>query len=107
MSLSNPGTPLPGITDLKAQAKRLRAAMSDHGTPISQSTALETIARQWGFRDWNTLSARARSADTVTNPGWFVGQRVGGHYLGHPVSGVLKAVRGAAKGFCHITVVFD
>ncbi len=97
-------TTVPRIDELKAQAKRLRAAMSDKQAPISQSMALETVARQWGYRDWNTISAVAKSN---APRGWFVGQRVSGSYLGHAFHGKLKAVRAATGGFWYVTVIFD
>jgi hypothetical protein len=98
------GTDVPNVDALKAQAKRLRTAMSEKQTPITQSMALEAVARQWGFRDWNTLSAKAKS----TQPrAWHVGQRVSGRYLGHTFNGHLKAVRSASGGYWYVTVIFD
>lgn len=103
-TLSEIGAPVPTVDALKAQAKRLRAAMQDAQTPITHAQALEAVARQWGFRDWNTLSAKARS----NRPrGWHVGQAVSGLYLGHAFTGRLKAVRAAHGGYWYITVVFD
>ncbi|WP_299843054.1 glyoxalase superfamily protein [uncultured Roseovarius sp.] len=98
MTLQN----LPTRDALKAQAKRLRATLGDQGTPVTHAAALETIARQWGFRDWNTLSATAG-----TGPTWQVGQTVTGHYLGHAFTARLKSVREAAGGHWHLTLVFD
>lgn len=93
---------LPTRDALKAQAKRLRASLGEQGTPVAHSAALETIARQWGYRDWNTLSAAAGAAS-----GWQVGQNVSGHYLGHAFTGRLKAVREATGDHWRLTVVFD
>ncbi|MEP5153665.1 glyoxalase superfamily protein [Planktotalea sp.] len=104
MTQTTGGTPVPSIDALKAQAKRLRGAMAEKQTPITQSLALETIARQWGYRDWNTLSAMSKSN---APRGWFVGQRVSGTYLGHAFEGTLKAVRSANAGFWYVTVIFD
>ncbi len=98
------GTDVPGIDALKAQAKRLRDAMREKQTPITQSMALEAIARQWGYRDWNTLSAMSKSNQPR---GWHVGQRVSGSYLGHMFQGSLKAVRSANGGYWYVTVIFD
>ena len=50
---------------LKAQAKRLRADLAARGQSLSHAEALETIAHQWGVRDWNTIAARASN----THPG--------------------------------------
>jgi hypothetical protein len=49
---------LPDLTELKAQAKRLRAALVDDGDFITHSESLELLAKQYGFRDWNTLHAQ-------------------------------------------------
>ncbi len=90
---------LPNRAALKLQAKRLRAALDNN---VSHSAALETIARQWGYRDWNTLSAASENA-----PVWQVGQRVTGRYLGHGFSGRLSSVSEASGGRWHLRLVFD
>lgn len=95
--------PLPTRDVLKAQAKRLRADMAGRGQTISHSEALETVAHQWGARDWNTLSASLGNA----HPGWSPGQRVTGHYLGHPFEGHIKAARQSSSGFWSLTLRFD
>lgn len=41
----------------KAQARRLRAALSDEAIPLGHRKTLDLIARVHGWRDWNTLSA--------------------------------------------------
>lgn len=104
MTLTQSGSVLPDLDALKAQAKRLRAMMQDKNTPITHAMALEAVSRQWGYRDWNTLSAKAKSNAPV---GWLVGQRVAGRYLGHDFKGELKAVRAAHGGYWYLTVVFD
>ncbi|WP_299376322.1 glyoxalase superfamily protein [uncultured Tateyamaria sp.] len=96
--------PLPSRSALKAQAKRLRAALAAAGTPCTHAQALETIARQWGARDWNTLSARA--TDTG-QPGYAPGQRVSGRYLGHRFDAVIKAARLMPGGRHALTLRFD
>lgn len=102
-------TPLHGLptrTQLKDQARRLRETMAHGGTPLSHSAALETLARQWGYRDWNTLSAAASNAPAPT-PRWQIGQRVTGHYLGQPFTGRIKAADQASGGFWRLVLVFD
>jgi hypothetical protein len=49
----------PTLDALKGQAKRLRAALAADGDLISHCEALELIAKQNGYRDWNTLHAPA------------------------------------------------
>ncbi|MEW9922465.1 glyoxalase superfamily protein [Marimonas sp. MJW-29] len=94
---------IPSRDVLKAQAKRLRADLADRGQPISHAQALETIAHQWGARDWNTLLAMA----ATVYPGWAPGQRVTGRYLGHPFTGLVKAARQSAGGYWSLTLRFD
>ncbi|MGC5221439.1 glyoxalase superfamily protein [Micromonospora sp. DT81.3] len=48
-------------TDPKSMASRLRARLAEDGTGISHSRALDLVAAQLGYRDWNTLAA-ARNA---------------------------------------------
>ena len=42
---------LPGLGELKRQAKRLRTAMVEEGNFISHSQVLEILARQYGYRN--------------------------------------------------------
>ena len=60
----------------KLMASTLRAALAEHGTPITSSESLEIVARQFGFRNWNTLAARIAAAERQATParlpeGWF------------------------------------
>ena len=82
-------TPLPDLAALKAQAKRLRTTLASEGNFISHSEALEFIARQYGYRDWNTLHAAA--GNRPAEP-WQLGTKVTGHYLGQAVSGEIIAL---------------
>jgi ribosomal protein S1 len=43
--------------DAKAMARSLREALAARGVKISNSEALELVAKMLGERDWNTLSA--------------------------------------------------
>ncbi|MEL6452763.1 MAG: glyoxalase superfamily protein [Pseudomonadota bacterium] len=96
--------PLPSRAALKAQAKRLRAALTAAGTPCTHAQALEAIAQQWGLRDWNTLSARAQdSGQHAYHPG----QRISGRYLGHRFAGRVKAARLMPGGRHALTLRFD
>jgi glyoxalase superfamily protein len=49
-------------TDPKSMASRLRVRLAANGTEITQSQALEIVAAQLGYRDWNTCVAAPRSA---------------------------------------------
>ncbi len=46
------------VHDAKAMAKSVRAALAEKAIDISHSEALEIVARQLGFDNWNVLSAR-------------------------------------------------
>lgn len=96
-------TQIPTRDVLKSQAKRLRSDMAERGQSITHAQALETIAHQWGVRDWNTLSAQA----TATPISWTPGQRVMGRYLGHSFEGFVKAARQSANGYWSLTLRFD
>ena len=45
------------ILKAKQMAKHLRASLERHHQPVSHSTALELVAQQLGYKDWNTASA--------------------------------------------------
>lgn len=99
--------PMPSLDTVKDQAKRLRARMKDEGTDINHSKALELVAAQYGFRDWNTLAAKAGNRPPL-NP-WMLGSRVSGHYLGQPFSAEIISVQSmsAAPGRYRMTFKFD
>ena len=42
----------------KTMAKSLRDSLVDRHVSLSHSACLEIVARQFGFADWNTLSAK-------------------------------------------------
>ena len=48
--------------DAKAMARTLREALAAKGATISNSEALELVARMLGERDWNTLAAAIEAA---------------------------------------------
>lgn len=97
---------LPSIDSLKQQAKRLRQAFEEKGQSLNHSAALEMIARQYGFRDWNTLHARIGNRRTDCPVA--VGDRVDGAYLGQPFSGrVLSVAMLGAEDRYRVTIDFD
>jgi hypothetical protein len=44
--------------DAKAMARSLREALAHRNVPLAHGECLEIVARQLGFADWNTLSAK-------------------------------------------------
>lgn len=104
MTPTDKNTPLPALEILKRQAKELRCAKQAQNTPITHSQALEAIAERWGFRDWNTVCAKAAEQHVQS---WAAGQKVRGQYLGHGFTGHLKSAHPATGGKWQITVIFD
>lgn len=96
---------LPALEDLKAQAKRLRQSLTAEGNFISHSEALELLAHQHGYRDWNTLHAAAgnRPASPLA-----LGAQISGRYLGQAFTGEIIALAQLNHGSHYrLTVEFD
>lgn len=96
---------LPSVSELKAQAKRLRKALAANGQQLSHSQALEIVSTQHGFRDWNTASATAAHPNSFR---YSVGDRVSGTYMRQAFKGEIKALAqvGSTERY-HITIQFD
>ena len=92
------------IDELKSQAKRLREYLSTQNINLAYGAALEAIAKQHGYRDWNTLSATVKQ-----NTKWpCAGERVMGKYLGHSFRGtVLKSELMSNSDNRRYTVMMD
>lgn len=89
----------------KARAREIRAELAEAGTPISHSQALERVAQELGYRDWNTASARMSNMPEVLLQ---VGDEVAGRYLKQPFAGRVLAVREMAGGTAfEVTLEFD
>ena len=88
--------PLPTLCDLKSQARKLRENLHETQTPISHSRALEIIACQYGYRDWNTLHAAAGNQHRHTP--YIPGQEINGKYLGQEFSGEIIGVTKCSGG---------
>lgn len=104
---------LPSLDDLKQQAKRLRATLAGQGQILTHSAALELLAAQHGFKDWNTLSASVARAPAESNERgdisarFQLGNRVDGAYLGQPFQGEILGVHGLPDDKYRLTVRFD
>ncbi|QRM53134.1 glyoxalase superfamily protein [Sinorhizobium sp. BG8] len=100
-------TPLPSLESLKGQAKRLRIRLAAEDQPIGHSRALELVAAQYGFRDWNTLHGALGNRPPF-DP-WQLGSRVRGHYLGQPFDATVLAVQAitSSPGHYRLTLHFD
>ena len=101
----NGSTQLPSIDELKTQAKRLRARLGEDGHEVGHSKALELIAQQYGYRDWNTLHAAVGNRE---RPPVTLGARVAGRYLGQSFAGEVIAVADLnGSGRYRVTLQFD
>ncbi len=91
--------------DLKAHAKALRHALEASGKTISHSQSLELLAKQHGFRDWNTLIASIGDAEP---PAFQLKQRITGKYLGQPFMGEIVGIRASTLNNRYaLTIKFD
>jgi len=86
----------------KARARQLKA---EYGATLNLAAALEIVAKEMGFRDWNTASARLSNGPDTN---WQVGERVSGQYLKRPVTERLQGVRELQAGSGYeVTIHFD
>ena len=86
----------------KARARKLKA---ESGPSMSLAAALERVAKEMGFRDWNTASARLSNAPETS---WQVGERVSGQYLKQKFAGRIHGVRELQAGSGYeVTIHFD
>ncbi|MCP5085082.1 MAG: hypothetical protein GY948_25650 [Alphaproteobacteria bacterium] len=97
---------MPSIDALKSQAKRLRTELAHAGTELGHSRVLELMAKQHGYKDWNTLHAavgnRPQPAPVI------LGQRLSGHYLNQPFEGKVVGVQATAEpDRFRVTLNFD
>jgi hypothetical protein len=92
------------LDTLKSQAKRLRSALAEDGDFITHSEALELLAKQMGFRDWNTLQASVGNRPAAPLQ---IGARVCGAYLGQKFSGEIIGVEALSSGRQRVTIDFD
>ncbi|MBA4226685.1 MAG: hypothetical protein C0456_08630 [Hyphomonas sp.] len=98
-------SPITNRAQAKARARALRAELAGSGTPVSHSHALELVARDLGYRDWNTASARLSNEPEAPLQ---VGDLVSGRYLKQPFSGRVLGVRELHDGAAfEVTIHFD
>ena len=96
---------LPSREELKAQAKRLRSAMAAAGEKVGHSKALELVAQQHGYRDWNTLHAALGNGPKRLEIN--LGSFVSGNYLKQPFDGEVVSVTLLSKGRREVTIQFE
>ena len=84
------------IEQLKAEARRLRDSLTGDGTPVSHSRSLELVARQKGYRDWNTAHAALGNRPPAAPVA--LGESVSGTYLGQRFTGTVIGINGRPNG---------
>ncbi|MEP1209446.1 MAG: glyoxalase superfamily protein [Rhizobiaceae bacterium] len=98
--------PLPSLENLKQQAKRLRSQLSVDAKPVSHSQALELLAHQYGYKNWNVLHAAC--GNQPPGPPVTLGTQVSGRYLGQAFTGEVIAVAALSQpDQFRITVNFE
>ena len=95
---------LPSVAEAKEQAKRLRAKLAEQGTTVSHANALELVAHNNGFRDWNTFHAAMGNRSPED---WAAGGRVRGRYLSQPFEATVIAVEMVRPGWFRLTLDLD
>lgn len=89
----------------KARARELRAEAAASGRTLSHAQALEAVAKEFGYRDWNTASARLSNQPDIPLQ---VGERVSGRYLKQCFNGRVHGIRELAGGMGYdVTLHFD
>jgi hypothetical protein len=89
----------------KQRARQLRAERLSRGDIITHAEALERVAHELGYRDWNTASARLSNLPDIP---FQIGDEVVGTYLKKAFQGKILAVRSMNDGGAFtVTVHFD
>jgi len=95
---------LPTGAEAKEQAKLLRAELAGQGTEVNHSNALELVAHQHGFRDWNSFHAAIGNRPP---DGWSLGGRARGRYLAQPFEATVVAVETLSSGWFRLVLELD
>lgn len=95
---------LPTQREAKNLAKALRKRLADEGVVLGHSQALERIAQDHGFRDWNGFHAAMEASQT--DP-WDVGTRLTGHYLSQPFAATVLSAEQLRPGWYRLVLDLD
>lgn len=95
---------LPTSAEAKQQPRRLRADLVAQGSVISHAQALEMVAHQHGFRDWNAFHAAIGNRPPE---GWTPGGRVEGNYLSQRFTATVVAVETLRPGWFRLVLDLD
>lgn len=97
-------TSIPTLAEAKQHAKNLRDQLAEKGTEISHSNALERVAAQYGYRDWNTFHVAVGNRPP---DGFVAGERLRGTYLSQPIAGTVVAVEMVRPGWFRLELDLD
>lgn len=98
-------SPIANREQAKARAREIRAERARTSDPVSHSQALELVARELGYRNWNTASARLSNEPDMPLQ---VGDQVAGRYLKQPFTGRVLGVKELYDGAAYeVTIHFD
>lgn len=92
------------VAAAKAAARALRARLAEEGRKIGHGQALELIARQNGYRDWNACHAALEAAEA---PPWMPGARVRGRYLGQRFEATVVSATRLRPGWWRLELDLD
>ncbi|WP_417623479.1 glyoxalase superfamily protein [Paremcibacter congregatus] len=100
-------TPPLTLDSLKRQARRMRDHFAEHNIEMSHSKTLEALAKQYGYKDWNVLTASLKRQ--ALQPIWpTLEDRVSGTYLGHDfTASILKTETAILPDVRRYTLLFD
>ena len=92
---------LPSLVEAKAMARQLRAELAGG---MGHAQALERVAHQFGFSDWNGMHAAIAHRAPAR---WVVGGRLRGRYLSQPFEATVVSVVQARPGWFWLELDLD
>ena len=95
---------LPSLIEAKAEAKALRKRLAAEGNELGHSQALEQVAQNHGFSDWNVFRAAVESHRPNV---WNAGDRVTGRYLSQPFKATVRNSEHLRAGWFRLVLDLD
>jgi hypothetical protein len=95
---------LPTLSEAKTMAKALRKRLAEDGVVLGHSQALERIAQDHGFKDWNGFHAVIEAGQSDT---WTIGRRVTGRYLSQPFEATVRFSEELRPGWFRLVLDLD
>ena len=97
------------LDQLKQQAKHLRSSLAGSGKAINHGEALELLAHQHGFKNWNVLHAAIGNQPPLpaSKAPINLGDVVDGRYLGRDFTGEVIGVAAVTGDRYRVTLNFN